>query len=852
MSGLAESAAVGVEEEFHVVDLETRHLVPRAAPLLERLPQDRFTHELQRSVVESNSRPYVRLEDLGQDLTALRRTVVEAADDLGLGIVAAGSVPLVDPAALKISPDARYEQMLEDYQLLTREQLICGAQVHVDVANRDLAVEVAHRVARWLPPLLALSASSPYWLGADSGYASSRTLVWQRWPTTGPVRRFSSAAEYDQMVADLVRSGVISDPGMIYFDVRPSAHLPTVEMRMCDACPRVEDVVLLAGVFRAVVMRELHAIENDGPVQQEMPMELVRAATWRSARSGLEGTLVDPADGTPRPAAQVIRRMLAGLRPQLEATGDWEAVATLAEYALGRGSSADRQRQIIERGGTFADVVDRLVAATRSDGWQVEFGGPLPRLTTDLLEDYQAVQDEAVIEGIVREPYQPVFKVLDRLGSAELRKREAVREAYMKESGMTFTLDGAEAEVRESDLDQTGGDRKMPVDLVPRLIAADDWAKIQEGMPQRVRALEAFLRDVYGRREVIKDRVLPSWIVDESPGYRAAGWRVHSGAIRCSVAGLDVARDGAGRWVVLEDNLRVPSGIGYAVGNRRMAAHVIPELDRSAIQDPEGAAGLLREALLAASPASDPVIGVVTSGPTDAAYYEHRALAEEMGAVLAQPADLSVRDGAVYAAGRRVDVLYRRIDEDELLGGPAGTALLDSVERGTLTLANAPGNGVADDKSLYRYVPRLIDYYLGERPLLANVTTYLCRDADDREQVLDRLAELVVKPVDGYGGQGVSIGRDASAAELETVRAEITAAPERWVAQETISLSTHPTFDGERMRPHAVDLRGFVFMGKQPVVPQAALTRVAPPGTMIVNSSQGGGAKDTWLMREAG
>ncbi|MET8145341.1 carboxylate--amine ligase/circularly permuted type 2 ATP-grasp protein [Sphaerisporangium sp. NPDC005288] len=852
MSGLGESIAVGVEEEFHVVDLETRHLVPRAESLLERLPQERFTHELQRSVVESNSRPYVRLEDLGHDLTALRRTVVEAADGLGLGIVAAGTVPLVDRAALKVSPDARYEKMLEDYQLLTREQLICGAQVHVDVANRDLAVEVAHRVARWLPPLLALSASSPYWMGADSGYASSRTLVWQRWPTTGPVRRFSSAAEYDRMVADLVRSGVISDPGMIYFDVRPSAHVSTVEMRMCDACPRVEDVLLLAGVFRALVMRELEAIENDGPVQQEIPMELVRAATWRAARSGMEGALVDPADGTARPAAEVIRRMLDDLRPQLSATGDWEAVTTLAEYAIGRGSSADRQRQILAHGGTFADVVDRLVAATRSDGWQAEFGGPIPRLTTELLEDYRGVQDEAVIEGIVREPYQPVFQILDKLGSAELCRREALRDARMNETGMTFNAEGQDgAQDRGPGREGAEDDRKMPLDLVPRLIAGDDWAKISGGMPQRVRALEAFLQDVYGRREVIKDRVIPAWIVDESPGYRPAGWRVHSAAIRASVAGLDVARDGAGRWVVLEDNLRVPSGIGYAVGNRRTAVHALPELDRAGVLDPEGAAGLLREALLAASPASDPVLGVVTSGPSDPAYYEHRTLAEEMGAVLAEPGDLSVRDGAVYAAGRRVDLLYRRIDEDDLLGGPLGPALLEAVESGALTLANAPGNGVADDKSLYRYVPRLIDYYLGERPLLANVPTYLCREPEDREQVLDRLPELVVKPVDGYGGQGVIIGEHASARELEQVRERILAEPERWVAQETIALSTHPTFDGERMRPHAVDLRAFVFLGKDAVVPRAALTRVAPAGSMIVNSSQGGGAKDTWLLKEA-
>ncbi|MFC4591795.1 carboxylate--amine ligase/circularly permuted type 2 ATP-grasp protein [Sphaerisporangium corydalis] len=845
MSGLAESVAVGVEEEFHVVDLETRHLVPRAGHLLERLPGARFTQELQRSVVEANSRPYVRLEDLGHDLTALRRTVIEAADGLGLGIVAAGGVPLVDPAALEISPNARYEQMLEDYQLLTREQLICGAQVHVDVANRDLAVEVAHRVSPWLPPLLALSASSPYWLGADSGYASYRTLVWNRWPTTGPVRRYASAAEYDQMVTDLVRSGVISDPGMIYFDVRPSAHVSTVELRMCDACPNVGKVVLLAGIFRAIVLRELHAIESDAPTAP-IRMEMVRAATWRSARSGLEGKLVDPVEGVPLPAAEVVRRMLAGLRPQLDATGDWDLVTTLAEEALAKGSSAARQRRVLERGGTMSDIVDLLVAETRSDVWQAEFGGPNPGMETSLLKGYDAVQDEAVIVGTVRAPYQPVLKVLDGLGSAELREREITRDRYMRDTGMTFQARGPGGEI----LEETVTGRKMAVDLVPRLVAADDWAKIQEGMPQRVRALEAFLRDVYGRREVIKDRVLPAWVVDESPGYRPAGWRVHAGSVRCTVAGLDVARDGAGRWVVLEDNLRVPSGIGYAVGNRRMAEHVLPELDRSAVLDAGEAVSLLRTALTESSPVSDPVIGVISSGPADAAYYEHKTLAEQMDAIIAEPAELAVRDGVVYAAGRRVDVLYRRIDEDDLLASPIGAALLDAVERGTLTLANAPGNGVADDKSLYRYVPRLIDYYLGERPLLANVTTYLCRDTDDRELVLDRLGELVVKPVDGFGGQGVIIGQDSSPQELKVVREEILAAPERWVAQETIALSTHPTFDGERMRPHVIDLRAFVFTGRQSIVPQAALTRVAPPDSMIVNSSLGGGAKDTWLLRK--
>ncbi|MET7466810.1 glutamate--cysteine ligase [Nonomuraea sp. NPDC005501] len=364
MTSSAREIAVGVEEEFHIVDSGTRHLVSRSGALLERLPEDRFTRELQRSAVEANSKPVTGLQDLARDLIELRSTLTGVADELGLGIVAAGSVPLGDADRMKVSPDPRYEQMLDDYQLLTREQLICGTQVHAEVADRDLAVLVSHRVTPWLPPLLALSCSSPYWLGADTGYASYRTMVWQRWPTAGPMSRYGSAAEYEGMVEDLVRSGVISDPGMIYFDVRPSAHVPTVELRVCDACPRVDDIVLIAGLFRALVARELEAARRDpgGEVQ----LEPVRAATWQAARSGLEGELVDPVEGTPRPAGEVVLRLVDDLRPYLEDAGDWELVSGLAREATARGSSAARQREVLARRGRMEDVVDFLVAETRA------------------------------------------------------------------------------------------------------------------------------------------------------------------------------------------------------------------------------------------------------------------------------------------------------------------------------------------------------------------------------------------------------------------------------------------------------------------------------------------------------
>jgi len=356
--------AAGVEEEFHIADLETRRLTAQAGRLMERLPADRFSAELQRSVLEANSRPWTGLTDLAQDIAELRQAAVAAAEPLGLGIVAAGTVPLADPDTLQITPDPRYEQMRGEYQMLVREQLICGTQVHVDVSDRDLAVAVAHRVAPWLPGLLAVSASSPFWLGADTGYASYRTLIWRRWPTAGALYGFESAAEYDQTITDLIRAGVITDAGMIYFDVRPSAHLPTLELRICDSSPRLEDVVLLAGLFRALVMRETaEAIAGCPPVP--VRPELLQAATWRAARSGLEGDLINPVTATPMPARRFVRQLLTGLRPALEAAGDWPLVTELTRSVLTRGSSAARQRAARGRGG-LRHVLDTLLAETRA------------------------------------------------------------------------------------------------------------------------------------------------------------------------------------------------------------------------------------------------------------------------------------------------------------------------------------------------------------------------------------------------------------------------------------------------------------------------------------------------------
>ncbi|WP_406280998.1 glutamate--cysteine ligase [Embleya sp. NBC_00896] len=366
MGDSARTVMIGVEEEFHIVDLHTRRLVPRVADVLGGLSEKGFTTEFRASIVETNSEPHAELAELREDLLGTRRSLVQTAGRLGLGIAAAGTVPIGCVDEITTTPDPRYLAMARQYRELAEEQLICGAQVHVDVADRELAVAILPYLAPWLPVLLALSASSPYWLGRDTGYASWRTLVWQRWPTTGPPGTYASAAEYDATVAALVRSGVIGDAGMIYYDVRPSRHLPTLELRVCDACPAVDDVLLIAGLFRALVVHSCGMVLGGAGAPATRP-ELLRAATWRAARSGLEGVLVDPIELRASPAARVVSRLLERLRPILEEMGDWLMVRDAAVTALARGSWAGRQRAAVRRGASLADVVDMVLTETRGD-----------------------------------------------------------------------------------------------------------------------------------------------------------------------------------------------------------------------------------------------------------------------------------------------------------------------------------------------------------------------------------------------------------------------------------------------------------------------------------------------------
>ena len=852
MSG--DKLLIGVEEEFHVVDLETRHSAPEVEALLSELDGEEFAPELQRSLVETNTPVCHTLDELRGNLRRLRARLASAAEPHGLGVVAAGTVPLVDLDGGDISAGARFAHMQHEYQVLVNEQHICGAQVHVDVPDRDEAVQVVRRLAPYLPLFLAISASSPYWRGSDTGYASYRDLIWARWPTAGPPPSVETGADYDALIKSLIASGTISDPGMVYFDVRPSAHVPTVELRICDSCPEVDFVVLIAGLFRALVRRARQECSEGVPLPGARH-ELLRAATWRAARSGLEGDLVDPVGWGLVSPALMLGRLVDALRPHLEALGDFEQVSELSQMALSRGSAAARQRRRFGLRGELTDVVDGLLAATH--GTTLPFAQTTTVAAPTLLAEYRPPSfDEAVSEdGRVQSDYGWMFRTLSRMGTRGMAAAEQALHTEQRARGVTFRV-GDEPE------------RLFPLDLIPRIITADDWSDLTAGLSQRVRALEAFLRDVYGERRIIDDGVIPAAVVDEAPGNTRLGTLVPEDAVRVAVAGIDLVRDRADHWLVLEDNLRVPSGMAYSIMSRRLIRSAMPDLEA-----PTGVVALedvprrLRAALLSAvdrDKAGYDEVALLSAGPVDSAFFEHQLLADRMGVPVVTPRDLQVTDDGVFLVGEggrtRLSALYRRIDEQELMESsgadlrPIGRALGSAVRKGTVALLNAFGNGVADDKQIYAYVPEMISYYLEEKPILDNVPTYPCIDPERRAEVLDRLDELVLKPVNGYGGKGIVIGPHASAEELDEIGAAIRAEPALWVAQDMVSLSTHPTFAGGRLQPRAVDLRVFVLQSRRgaatdvDVLP-SALSRVAPAGSMIVNSSRGGGAKDTWVLK---
>lgn len=830
---------LGAEEELHLVDLDSRRLVGRAPQLLSRLPSSSYSAEIQRTTVETNTEVVSTLDGLRAELLRLRRLLVTEAGRDNVGIAAAGTAPSAAHADFELTTTGRYGRMQEQYRMLVDEQLICGLQIHVGVSDRDLAVEIMQRVSRDLPVLTALSASSPYFNEQDTGYSSIRTIIWQRWPTAGATGPLRSAAEYDALLADLIRSGVIADEKMAYFDVRPSSHAPTLELRVCDACPVVDDAILIAGLFRAAVRAaEIDVLE--GRPYEPVPAPVHRAALWQAARGGLRGNLLDH-DLHPRPvpAADAVWAMVERLAVPLAELGDDEEVRWLAESALARGNSADRQRAAYAERGLLSDVMDLVVAETR---------GPAegPRPAAPELRRYRSrAGDEAV--GPNRRPrpaYEGLVEVFRDLDADRIDARARARDAWVADHGLTFGVEGTQ--------------HPFNVDLVPRVVAPHEWRDLAHGLGQRARAIEAFLRDVYGEQRVLRDGVLSPELVVGAPGWREEARRLPPDAVRAPVMGFDLVRNEFGGWRVLEDNVRNPSGAGFALAIRELLDDVMPDLPRPpGLLDPVDAMPLLRRTLLGGS--DEGTAALLSSGPSSSAWFEHRTLAERAGLVLVTADELTVADGEVRDRrdGRRLDALYLRLDVElvdlvDAAGHPVGAEVLEVAAAVGVRLANAPGNGVADDKAMYCYVPELIGYYLGESASLESVPTYRTGEEAEYRLVLDRVGELVTKPVDGHGGAGVLIGPDASAAEVAQRRAEIAAAPAHWVAQEVVALSSHPTLSGSLLQPRHVDLRVFTYLtGPGPddvTIAGLGLTRMAPEGSLVVNSSRGGGAKDTWVV----
>ena len=834
-AGMSSALTLGVEEELHLVDPRTSQLVARAPQLLTRLPEDQFGAELQRTTVETNTTVCATLGELREQIVELRRTLVVAAEAEGLAVAAVGTPPASSAADFELTATGRFGRMQQDYRLLVDEQLICGLQVHVGVADRNLAVDVTQRVSRDLPLLLALSASSPFWNGADTGYSSIRTIIWQRWPTAGSTGPLQDAAEYDDLLADLIASGVIADAKMAYFDVRPSAHAPTVELRVCDATPLVDDAILIAGLFRGMVAAAEDAAHRGEPLVG-VPAPMHRAAMWRAARSGLSGDLLDAAaHPRPVPARQAVTSLFGRLRPYLEELGDADEVQELLEATLARGNSADRQRAAWAERGDLADVVGLVVSETagRED---TEVARVAPRRYP-----VRAGDEVFRISGEVRPPYRGVFDgdFHEILGASQASQR------WASDAGMVFGV--------------AGQMQPFPVDPLPRVVTAHDWARLSVGMIQRARAIEAFLDDAYGPARLLADGVLPVQSLADCPGWQDDGRRMPEGVIRAPIMGFDLVRSAAGDWAVLEDNVRVPSGVAYALALRELMDDVVPNVPRPAnLLDPATAPNLLARVLRACAPDTPGRLALLSDGAGNSAWFEHRMLADRAGLTLLQPHEVQVSERNVTGPdGRPVDVLYLRLDVElgELTdhdGRRIGAALVEAAAAGRVRLANTPGTGLADDKSMYCNIPDLIGYYLGERPLLDSVPTYRCADPSELQGVLERVGELVTKPIDGYGGRGVLIGPIASAAEVAARRREIATHPGQWVAQEVVALSSHPSVVRETLEPRFVDLRAFVYLfGTGPdeaQVVDAALTRVAGPGTMVVNSSQGGGAKDTWII----
>lgn len=469
----------------------------------------------------------------------------------------------------------------------------------------------------------------------------------------------------------------------------------------------------------------------------------------------------------------------------------------------------------------------------------------------------QGIFDELITTK--KAPRKPAAKLIDYLNSLdadELEKRRQMADVTIQEMGVSFTVYTEEGNI----------DRAWPFDIIPRVIAADEWKVTEAGLKQRLKALNMFIDDLYHDQNVIKDGIIPEHIIKDSKNFRpeCVGISPPFG-VWAHICGTDLVRDADGQFYVLEDNLRVPSGVSYMLENRAITKRVLPELfEQDDILPIDNYPARLFDTLAALSPRdiAEPEIVVLTPGIYNSAYFEHAFLAQQMGAELVEGDDLFVaEDDCVYMktinGPERVDVIYRRIDDlfldpeafnkDSVLGVPG---LIRAWRSGNVALANAPGAGVADDKVVYAYVPKLIEYYLNEKPILPNVETYLCEDPEQRAYVLENLDKLVVKPANESGGYGMLVGPHSTKKEQALFAELITKNPRNYIAQPTLNLSTAPTLVGKGViEPRHLDLRPFILQSDNVHVTTGGLTRVAlKKGSLVVNSSQGGGSKDTWIV----
>ena len=456
--------------------------------------------------------------------------------------------------------------------------------------------------------------------------------------------------------------------------------------------------------------------------------------------------------------------------------------------------------------------------------------------------------------GEVRSHYRALSQWLAETPPERVMEKRREADLLFHRVGITFAVYG----------DAQGAERLIPFDTIPRIIPRREWELLVKGLTQRVSALNRFLHDIYHEQEILKAGVIPAEQVLGNEAFQVAMLGLDlPHQVYSHVSGVDLIRHNDGTWYVLEDNLRTPSGVSYMIEDRKMMMRLFPELfERQHVYPVEHYPALLLETLRSIGPNAmrEGTVAVLTPGQYNSAYFEHSFLAQQMGVELVEGSDLYVKDGYVYmrtTAGRqRVDVIYRRVDdafldplafrEDSLLGVPG---LLSAYRAGHVSLANAIGTGVADDKSTYPYVPEMIRFYLGEEPLLANVPTWQCKRPEDLAYVKDHLADLVVKEVQGSGGYGMLVGPAATKAQIEAFGARVQANPSNYIAQPTLSLSTCPTFVERGIAPRHVDLRPFVLSGREVKLVPGGLTRVAlKEGSLVVNSSQGGGTKDTWVV----